>query len=102
MVSRARAVIKATAYGPLVTDEVQCLGRRKFDSSASITDYRECYDAGAYGRQGAAQRLARGIRTRLENSRMDDVFQHGLHEFIGEFVADNNRLGTTISQQYLV
>jgi uncharacterized alpha-E superfamily protein len=57
--------------------------------------------AHAYGRQGAAQRLARGIRTRLENSRMEDVFQHGLHEFIGEFVADNNRLGGTISQQYL-
>jgi len=33
---------------------------------------------------------------------MDDVFQHGLHEFIGEFVADNNRLGSTISQQYLI
>jgi uncharacterized alpha-E superfamily protein len=33
---------------------------------------------------------------------MDDVFQGGLHEFIGEFVADNNRLGTTISQQYLI
>jgi uncharacterized alpha-E superfamily protein len=60
------------------------------------------YIAGAYGRQGAAQRQARGIRTRLENSRMDDVFQHGLHEFIGEFVADNNRLGSSISQQYLI
>jgi uncharacterized alpha-E superfamily protein len=59
------------------------------------------YIARAYGRQGGAQRLARGIRTRLENSRMEDVFQHGLHEFIGEFVADNNRLGSTISQQYL-
>jgi uncharacterized alpha-E superfamily protein len=33
---------------------------------------------------------------------MDDVFQQGLHEFIGEFVADNNRLGATISQQYLI
>jgi uncharacterized alpha-E superfamily protein len=60
------------------------------------------YIARAYGRQGSAQRQARKIRTRLENSRMDDVFQGGLHEFIGEFVADNNQLGTTISQQYLV
>jgi uncharacterized alpha-E superfamily protein len=57
--------------------------------------------ARAYGRQGAAQRQARAIRTRIENSRMDEIFQHGLHEFIGEFVADNNRLGTAISQQYL-
>jgi uncharacterized alpha-E superfamily protein len=57
--------------------------------------------ARAYGRQGVPQRLARSIHTRLENSRMDDIFQRGLHEFIGEFVVDNNRLGATISQQYL-
>ena len=57
--------------------------------------------ARAYGRQGPAQRQARTIRTRIENSRMDEIFRNGLHEFIGEFVADNNRLGTAISQQYL-
>jgi len=58
--------------------------------------------ARAYGRQGPAQRQARAIRARIENSRMDDVFQQGLHEFISEFVADNNLLGTAISQQYLI
>src|SRR5438270_1555848 len=61
-----------------------------------------CYDnlarnldqiARAYGRQGPAQRLARSIRTRIENSRMERIFQDGLHEFISEFIADNNRLG---------
>ncbi len=57
--------------------------------------------ARAYGRQGPAQRQARTIRTRIENSRMDEIFQNGLHEFIGEFVADNNRLGSAITQQYL-
>ncbi|MCZ7642618.1 MAG: alpha-E domain-containing protein [Pseudorhodoplanes sp.] len=57
--------------------------------------------ATAYGRQGPAQRLARGIRTRLQNSRMDDIFQRGLHEFIQSFIADNNRIGATITQQYL-
>lgn len=57
--------------------------------------------ARAYGRQGPAQRLARGIRTRLQNSRMDGIFQGGLHEFIQEFIADNNRIGQTITQQYL-
>ena len=45
----------------------------------------------AYGRQGPAQRLARGVRTRLQNSKMDEIFQNGLHEFIEEFIADNNR-----------
>ncbi len=55
-----------------------------------------------YGRQGPAQRQARVIRTRLQNSRMDGIFQTGLHEFIGAFIADNNRLGGAISQQYLM
>jgi uncharacterized alpha-E superfamily protein len=57
--------------------------------------------AGAYGRQGASQRQARVIRTRLQNSRMDGIFQSGLHEFIGSFITDNNKLGSAISQQYL-
>jgi uncharacterized alpha-E superfamily protein len=49
--------------------------------------------AQAYGRQGPAQRQARVVRTRLENSRMEEIFQHGLHEFIAEFIENNNRLG---------
>ena len=58
--------------------------------------------AGVYGRQGPAQRQARGIRTRLQNSRMDGIFQRGLHEFISEFIAENNRLGSAISEQFLI
>ncbi|MBN8982495.1 MAG: alpha-E domain-containing protein [Rhizobiales bacterium] len=56
----------------------------------------------AYGRQGPAQRHARGVRNRLEHSHMDDIFQRGLHEFIQEFIGDNNRLGDIISRQYLI
>jgi uncharacterized alpha-E superfamily protein len=56
----------------------------------------------AHGRQGASQRLARGILTRLENTSIDSVFAHGLHEFIEDFVTDNNRLGSAITEQYLV
>jgi uncharacterized alpha-E superfamily protein len=58
--------------------------------------------AHAYGRQGPAQRLARTIRARLENSRIEEIFQSGLHEFIDSFVEDNNRLGTAVAQQYLL
>ena len=58
--------------------------------------------ANAYGRQGPAQRHARTVRARLENSKIEDVFQGGLHEFIEEFVEDNNRLGTAVAQQYLL
>jgi uncharacterized alpha-E superfamily protein len=32
---------------------------------------------------------------------MEDIFQSGLHEFIGAFIADNNNLGVAISRQYL-
>ena len=70
-----------------------------------------CYDnlvqyldqiAQAYGRQGPAQRQARSIRTRLHNSSMQDIFQGGLHEFIGGMIADNNKLGNAIAEQYLM
>jgi uncharacterized alpha-E superfamily protein len=58
--------------------------------------------AGTYGRQGPSQRLARTIHSRLESSRMEAIFQRGLHEFTIEFIADNNSLGSAISQQYLM
>ena len=58
--------------------------------------------ARAYGRQGPAQRQARAVRARLENSRMEEIFQTGLHEFIGEFIDGNNRLGAAITEQYLM
>src|ERR1700710_319580 len=56
----------------------------------------------AYGRQGPSQRHARGVRNRLEHSNMNDIFQHGVHEFIQEFIADNGRLGEIIAKQYLI
>jgi len=58
--------------------------------------------ANAYGRQGNAQRQSRAVRSRLQNSRIDEIFQTGLHEFIDDFVEDNNRIGTAIAQQYLL
>ena len=54
-----------------------------------------------YGRQGPAQHQARAVMARLENTNMDTIFQSGLHEFLTGFLADNNRLGSAISQQYL-
>src|SRR5246127_3348413 len=37
--------------------------------------------AKAYGLQGPAQRHARAVRGRLENSKIEEIFQNGLHEF---------------------
>ncbi|HUD87494.1 MAG TPA: alpha-E domain-containing protein, partial [Xanthobacteraceae bacterium] len=58
--------------------------------------------AKAYGRQGPSQRHARAVRARLENSRIEEIFQTGLHEFIDDFIEDNNRLGSAVAQQYLL
>jgi len=57
--------------------------------------------AAAYGRQGKAQRLARTLRTSLENQKIEKVFQTGLHEFITGFIRDNTRVGLAVSEQYL-
>ncbi|WP_306886295.1 alpha-E domain-containing protein [Amorphus orientalis] len=54
-----------------------------------------------YGRQGTSQRLARSTFARLQNSDIDSVFSEGLHEFLLSIIAENNRLGGAIAEQYL-
>ena len=58
--------------------------------------------AGAYNRAGPAQRTARAINRKLGATRIEQVFQSGLHEFITNFIGDNNTVGSAISSQYLV
>ena len=58
--------------------------------------------AESYGRRGASQRLATGWLNRLNGLSIEQIFQSGLHEFITEFLAANDRLGTAITEQYLV
>jgi uncharacterized alpha-E superfamily protein len=55
-----------------------------------------------YGRQGASQRTARTIYGKLQNQTIDDLFQSGLHEFLTDFMVENNQLGMAVSSQYLV
>ena len=54
-----------------------------------------------YGTTGVSQRLARSAHARLTNRTIEDIFQHGLHEFLQDFLAENNRLGQSITSQYL-
>ena len=54
-----------------------------------------------YGTTGPSQRLARAAHARLTNRTIDAIFQEGLHEFLQEFLAENNCLGQSISSQYL-
>lgn len=66
----------------------------------AINDYLDQISE-AYGRQGPAQHIARSTTARLQNAKMEQIFQGGLHEFLSGFIDDNNRLGGAISRQYL-
>jgi uncharacterized alpha-E superfamily protein len=54
-----------------------------------------------YGTSGTAQRMARSAHARLTNRTIDDIFQHGLHEFLDDFITENSRLAAAITNQYL-
>ena len=58
--------------------------------------------ADAYGRRGQSQRLASTMRAKLANARIEEIFGKGLHEFVTEFIDENNRLGSAINEQYLM
>jgi uncharacterized alpha-E superfamily protein len=69
-----------------------------------------CYDnlvrylddlGGAYAQQGPSQRFSRAMRAKLINLDIEQIFQGGLHEFITEFLAENNKMGFAITKQYL-
>ena len=52
-------------------------------------------------RRGPAHRLAAAGYAALEESKIDAIYSRGLHEFLRTFIADNNRLGAAIAEQYL-
>jgi uncharacterized alpha-E superfamily protein len=108
-----RAVSALTAYNWIYKEGVKpwlvadlLILRREMPRSL-IFCYEEMsrfldFFARASGRQGPAQRQAHRILTRLENTTMKEVFQNGLHEFVTTFVEDNDRLGLSIAEQYLI
>ena len=42
------------------------------------------------------------MHARLRNARIEAIFQDGLHEFVQNFLEENNRLGAAIAEQYLI
>jgi uncharacterized alpha-E superfamily protein len=58
--------------------------------------------ADAYGRRGSSQRLASNMSSKLSNARIEEIFGNGLHEFVTEFIDENNALGAAITEQYLM
>jgi len=57
--------------------------------------------ASGYGRTGQAQRIALSRLQQFEGETMRRIFQGGLHEYILASLAENNRLGQAITEQYL-
>ncbi|WP_199556128.1 alpha-E domain-containing protein [Sandaracinobacteroides hominis] len=57
--------------------------------------------AASRGRRGPANRVAATSLRKLAATDIDTLFQSGLHEFLLAFIADNNRLGDAIAEQYL-
>src|SRR5215467_13470557 len=53
-----------------------------------------------YGGSNGCQSLAHETLRLLEESDMNTIFQSGLHEFLAEFIARNNHLGSEISATY--
>jgi uncharacterized alpha-E superfamily protein len=89
---------------PLLVADLLILNRQMPRSLAN------CYEilvrhldliADAYGRRGSSQRLAGTMLTRLSGARIGTIMNSGLHEFILEMIAENNRLGAAIADQYL-
>lgn len=54
----------------------------------------------AYGARHACHALAEETARLLEDQTIDDIFQNGLHEFLTDFTARNNRLSEDISVAY--
>jgi uncharacterized alpha-E superfamily protein len=107
-----RTVSALTAYRHVYRDSVKpwlvadllILNRRMPRSlAACVGDMVRYLDrlAETSGRRGPAHRLAVTASNRLAAARIDAIFAAGLHEFITDFTAENNRLGSAISEQYL-
>jgi uncharacterized alpha-E superfamily protein len=47
------------------------------------------------------RRMAGELHAKLRFGKMRDIFQHGLHEFLSEFVTANNKLGVEVHKTFL-
>ena len=56
--------------------------------------------ANHYGQNYDCHAQARDTYDRLKGSKMEDIFQSGLHEFLQDFVAANTKLSYSVSRTY--
>jgi uncharacterized alpha-E superfamily protein len=53
-----------------------------------------------YGGEGAGHAAAAEVTAMLEGNSMDRIFAYGLHEFLTEFIARNNRVTEALAESY--
>lgn len=53
-----------------------------------------------YGARHPAQDIAERTYARLRGTEIKDIFETGLHEFLADFITDNNRLGDQVAQDF--
>ena len=53
-----------------------------------------------YNRKSKSAKLARAISKKLDTSTIDDIFDHGLHEFLRDWIANLNRLSIQIENDF--
>jgi uncharacterized alpha-E superfamily protein len=56
--------------------------------------------ANRFGRQGAADRIARKRLDRIQSLKIDHVVQEGLHEWLHAYIRDNAALDQAIARQF--
>lgn len=67
-----------------------------YDTIVELLDYL----SSGSGRRGAAHRQASKVQLQLREGDVKSVFASGLHEFIEQFIVDNNGLGVAIAEQF--
>ena len=58
------------------------------------------YLAKQYGTEANCQKLASDLRANLKSYNISEIFELGLHRFIGDFINDNNAIGNQIEIDY--
>lgn len=53
-----------------------------------------------YGHKQACNEAAAQLVSMVEGTSMETIFAHGLHEFLTEFIARNNRVSSSLSESY--
>ena len=53
-----------------------------------------------YGHESPAHQLARDLGAKLHQTTIDEVVEHGLHEFIADFIGETNQIANAIAEDY--